>query len=217
MNKILLILITISLSACSTIKHIPIHNNNVPISNADTVTSYSEQVYVIPSIIDEIEKYSIISLFEEHKEDPLYSEEVTDIDNEELFCLAETMYFEARGEGDEGMLAVGHVVMNRMADSRFPGTVCGVIKQGKHVNGKPVRNRCQFSWYCDGLPDTVTDQDSYIKAIELALQILTGESDNPISDSLFYHAIYVRPRWSRVFSMVKKINNHIFYTYNTIS
>jgi spore germination cell wall hydrolase CwlJ-like protein len=162
------------------------------------------------------EKYSILSLFEELR--PRQSEVIVykPIDITQLTCLAETMYFEARGESDEGMLAVGYVVLNRVSDDRFPKTICGVAKQGMHIRGRPVKYKCQFTWYCDGLPDTITDKDSYLKATELALQILTGKSNNPISNSLFYHAVYVRPRWSRIFAMVIRINKHLFYTYRNL-
>jgi spore germination cell wall hydrolase CwlJ-like protein len=64
----------------------------------------------------------------------------------ELFCLAQNIYFEARGEPLLGKIAVGHVVLNRVADKRFPGHVCKVIQQG----GNRRLHRCQFSWWCDG-------------------------------------------------------------------
>ena len=64
----------------------------------------------------------------------------------DVYCLAQNIYHEARGEPMEGKLAVGHVVMNRMADKRFPRLACSVIKQG----GYRHRYRCQFTWWCDG-------------------------------------------------------------------
>ena len=79
----------------------------------------------------------------------------------EATCLAKNMYFEARNQGLAGQLAVSLVVMNRVKDERFPNTICGVIEQGPiskwwlKEKGKivPIRNRCQFSWFCDGKSD----------------------------------------------------------------
>ena len=63
---------------------------------------------------------------------------------EELYCLANNIYFESRNQPKLGQIAVGQVTMNRVNSPKFPNTVCGVVKQGGEK-----RNRCQFSWYCD--------------------------------------------------------------------
>ena len=68
---------------------------------------------------------------------------------ESLLCIALNIYFEARSEDLQGKVAVGSVVMNRIAHERFPDTACEVVYQG----GDKVRHRCQFSWFCDGLSD----------------------------------------------------------------
>jgi spore germination cell wall hydrolase CwlJ-like protein len=44
-------------------------------------------------------------------------------------CLMRAMYFESNRSSEEGMFAVGTVVMNRLADPRYPKTVCGVVGQ----------------------------------------------------------------------------------------
>mgnify|MGYP003316608280 CR=1 FL=1 len=75
---------------------------------------------------------------------------------EALMCLALNVYFEARSENMASQIAVSLVVMNRVEDHRFPNTVCEVVKQGLTYKWKPslpIKNRCQFSWYCDGKPD----------------------------------------------------------------
>src|SRR5438045_1045344 len=58
----------------------------------------------------------------------------------QLACLTQAIYFEARGESEEGKRAVAYVVMNRVGNPRFADTVCGVVHQG---GPKPP---CQFSW-----------------------------------------------------------------------
>ena len=69
------------------------------------------------------------------------------VDPVDLDCMSKNIYFEAAIESTQGKIAVGQVVLNRMNSKKFPNTVCGVIKQGKHyTNGFPVRDRCQFSW-----------------------------------------------------------------------
>ena len=75
-------------------------------------------------------------------------------------CLTDNMYHEARDQGTAGFLGVSSVVLNRVRDKRFPNTICEVVKQGPtreswKKNGKflPIRNRCQFSWWCDGKSD----------------------------------------------------------------
>ena len=64
-------------------------------------------------------------------------------------CLAEAIYFEARGEVEEGQVAVAQVVLNRVKNPSYPDSICGVVYQNKHK-----RNRCQFSYACDGKKGT---------------------------------------------------------------
>ncbi len=68
-----------------------------------------------------------------------------------VLCLALALYWEAKAEGPEGMLAVASVVLNRVAHPEFPDTVCGVVKQGGETPP------CQFSWWCDGASDRPTE------------------------------------------------------------
>ena len=100
-------------------------------------------------------------------------------DIEEARCLAENIYHEARGQGTAGWLAVAAVTLNRVTDERFPDTICGVVFQAEtreswKTKGKdvpdieriyyPVRHRCQFSWYCDGMSDDINQIDIYVRA-----------------------------------------------------
>ncbi len=126
----------------------------------------------------------------------------------EIECLALNIYFEARGEPEVGQLAVGHVVMNRVASARFPGTVCGVIRQG----GELRRYRCQFSWWCDGRSDRPRNKRLWEKSAELALNVYWGRSADPTEGALWYHADYVKPYWRKEFERGPKIGRHIFYS-----
>lgn len=126
----------------------------------------------------------------------------------EIECLALNIYFEARGESEVGQLAVGHVVMNRVASARFPSTVCDVIQQG----GELRRYRCQFSWWCDGRSDKPRNKRLWEKSGELALKVYWGQTADPTEGALWYHADYVKPYWRKEFERGPKIGRHIFYS-----
>lgn len=124
---------------------------------------------------------------------------------EALVCLALNVYHEARGEPVEGREAVAHVVMNRVASPNFPDTVCGVVLQGGEV-----RNRCQFSWYCDGRLDRPSDPEAWKDSWFMAQQVLAGAPD-PTGGAVYYHAKSVRPWWADKFEVTATIGDHIFY------
>ena len=126
---------------------------------------------------------------------------------DEIECLALNIYFEARGEPDAGRLAVGHVVMNRVSDRRYPGKVCAVVRQG----GEKVRNRCQFSWWCDGRSDRPRDRRAWKQSKAIATRVYWGLSEDITGGALWYHAVYVRPAWRKVLVPARTIGRHIFY------
>lgn len=122
-------------------------------------------------------------------------------------CLAAAVYFEARGEPDSGQAAVAQVVLNRVKAPAYPSTICGVVYQNKDW-----RNRCQFSFACDGIRDKVADKKSYAKAKKIAKSVTSGKSwSRKIGSSTHYHATYVSPRWAKKMKRMTKIGSHIFY------
>ena len=125
----------------------------------------------------------------------------------DLRCIAQNIYFEARGEPLEGKLAVGHVVMNRMADRRFPRKACSVIRQG----GERRLHRCQFSWWCDGRSDTPRKEEAWQESMVLATLLKAGLIPDPTGGALWYHANYVNPDWATRLNRSRKIGKHIFY------
>ena len=127
--------------------------------------------------------------------------------NEEATCLAQNIYFEARSEPTDGMLAVGHVVLNRVASKYFPDTVCKVVRQG----GEQRRHRCQFSWWCDGRSDRPHNKVSWNAARLIAWFIYNGRTVDPTGGALWYHADYVKPYWREAFITGPQIGRHIFY------
>ena len=68
---------------------------------------------------------------------------------EEQRCMAEAVYFEARNQDILGQIAVAIVIRNRMKNKRWPSTACGVVRDGRYWRGNPVRDKCQFSYWCE--------------------------------------------------------------------
>jgi spore germination cell wall hydrolase CwlJ-like protein len=130
-----------------------------------------------------------------------------------LYCLAKNIYFEARGDNLAGRYAVADVVLNRVKDRRYPGTICEVVRQGKQdSNGNMVKNKCQFSWYCDGKEDKTPNKAKWIEAQTIAYQIVTLSTMRGITEgATHYHATYVDPTWNRRMDIVGRIGAHIFY------
>ena len=128
-------------------------------------------------------------------------------------CLALNIYFEAQNQPVDGQIAVSQVVMNRVHDERFPNSVCDVIKQGVHSKktGLPLRWKCHFSWYCDGISDKVTYIDSFRWAYVVAEHVITGQSGDLVDGATHYHATCVSPDWKIQKTKVTQIGDHIFY------
>lgn len=122
-------------------------------------------------------------------------------------CLAAGIYFEARGESTMGQIAVAEVILNRVDSGDYPDNVCGVVYQGAHR-----LNSCQFSFACDGKEEVPHNRLAWRKSERLARYMMSGQLRREIvGPSLFYHADYVRPTWSRHMVEVAKVGKHIFY------
>lgn len=122
-------------------------------------------------------------------------------------CLANAIYFEARGESIRGQAAVAQVVLNRVRNPAYPGNICGVVYQNDQW-----KNRCQFSFACDGKKDIVLNPWNYGKAKEIAMAVTAGKIFIPeVGSSTHYYAQYVSPGWARAMKKMTKIGLHIFY------
>lgn len=129
----------------------------------------------------------------------------------EVECLAKNIYFESRGEPTAGQLAVGFVTLNRVKSKKFPNTICEVVYQAKYLHKTPIRNKCQFSWYCDGYVETIRDLDAYKKATNLANYLVYSAPIDITEGALFYHSLSVDPYWNKSVDRVLLLGNHIFY------
>lgn len=150
-----------------------------------------------------------------------HAETPSKIQDEDLECLALNIYHEARSESLAGQYAVADVTINRVRDRRYPSTICGVVKQavlsqwgldrGMEI---PRKNMCQFSWYCDGLPDEPVETYSWLRAKDIAYDMIYLRKYSGITEgSTHYHANYVNPSWNSHPSMrlIGRIGDHIFY------
>ena len=122
-------------------------------------------------------------------------------------CLAEAIYFEARGEAVRGQIAVAQVVMNRTFSGFYPNTVCGVVYQNKHRH-----MACQFTFACDNNPDVITEPDMWDRAKKIAKAMLDGQLWLPeVAKSTHYHAYWVHPSWVNEMKKMYKFGVHTFY------
>jgi spore germination cell wall hydrolase CwlJ-like protein len=122
-------------------------------------------------------------------------------------CLAEAIYFEARGEAVRGQIAVAQVVMNRTFSGFYPNTVCGVVYQNKQRHFA-----CQFSFACDNIPDVVREPDMWDRATKISKAMLDGQLWLPeVDKSTHYHAYWVRPSWVNEMKKMYKFGVHTFY------
>ena len=117
----------------------------------------------------------------------------------DLKCLAEAIYFEARGESRQGQAAVAEVILNRVDSRQFPSTVCGVINQP-----------AQFS-YTIGGPKPIRNKAAYQRARDIAQAALSGAPRDLTGGATYFHTPAVRPSWSRRMHRTVQIGAHIFY------
>lgn len=133
---------------------------------------------------------------------------------DEFRCLAEALYFEARGETVKGQFAVAEVILNRVESARFPASACGVIHQG---TGKKFQ--CQFTYTCDGHKEIIAEKRAFERVSKVARAALDGVAPEITEGATHYHTTAVNPRWSKVYTKTAAIGVHIFYrhTWQTAS
>ena len=130
----------------------------------------------------------------------------------QLAELAKTIWLEAAGEGYRGMLAVAHVVMNRVADPRWGNTPERVVHD-------PYQFSC---WNLD--PDTrdwrearfenMIGMESYAEAWRAAAGAFFGTERDETAGACHYLAERVKDStyWAEGKLPCAKIGNHLFYS-----
>jgi N-acetylmuramoyl-L-alanine amidase len=129
-------------------------------------------------------------------------------------CLAKNIYHEARNDGMTGQRAVAWATMNRTKSEKYPDTICDVVYQAElNDNGIPLKNKCQFSWFCDGKSDDITDQAAWNVSAKIAEEVFAayGDEIDPTNGAIMYHANYVEPFWVSSYTETARIDSHIFY------
>ncbi|MBO9543604.1 cell wall hydrolase [Caulobacter sp.] len=126
----------------------------------------------------------------------------------ELECLADAVYYEARGETPSGQAAVAQVVMNRVRHPAFPKSICGVVFQGAYN-----RTGCQFSFACDGSMRRARDIGAWSRARKVASRTLAGEVSSAVGSATHFHTINVSPGWGPRLLRVAQVGMHIFYRF----
>jgi len=122
-------------------------------------------------------------------------------------CLSEAMYYEARGEGQQGEKAVAEVIFHRMRTGNYGHSICAVVYEGATQQG------CQFSFACNGDRTQRKQASAWMQAQMLAARILTGEErlSDATEGATSFHAVSVQPDWANDLERTVKIGNHIFY------
>lgn len=151
----------------------------------------------------------------------LFSPEGT-VDSEQAYCMAINIYHESASESAVGMSQVAHTVMERVRDSRYPNSPCGVILQSRKDSlGNPKLYRCAFSWFCDGKIDNINFEKngkvdkirlrSFVYSSAVAVRVLQGEYRELCGKpNFYYNPSLARPNWAKMYSMKCHIGNHIF-------
>ncbi|MGJ8623304.1 MAG: cell wall hydrolase [Yoonia sp.] len=121
-------------------------------------------------------------------------------------CLAEALYFEARGESVRGLFAVGEVIMNRVDSASYPNTLCGVINQG---TGR--KYACQFTYTCDGRAETIAEPRAWERVGKVARILIDGAPRALTGGATHYHTKAVNPSWAQRFPRTATIDSHHFY------
>jgi spore germination cell wall hydrolase CwlJ-like protein len=125
--------------------------------------------------------------------------------DEAITCLARSIYWEAKGKDSADMEAVANVVMNRLGHAGFPDTVCAVVKQGSETK------KCQFSWWCDGRPDTAQEETQYAIAKEIARKALNKQLPDHTGGAMYFHDRTVKPDWAKEYIKTAETGMFQFY------
>lgn len=141
----------------------------------------------------------------------------------ELHCLALTIYGEARGETAEGMKAVAFVVVNRVANRRFPNTVCEVALQPFQFEAlapsSPLHDMARLA--LDGEMTFPDMNNNWIrdKIHEIAYRVYHGQTEDITRGAMYFYAPRVQialgrnhPQWIERKTLTRQIGGHNFYT-----
>lgn len=128
----------------------------------------------------------------------------------DLDCLTQAVYYEARGEGRDGMKAVAQVVLNRVRHPAFPKTVCGVVFQGAARS-----SGCQFSFTCSGVMRGRVNRAAWNRSRDIAAKALSGQVFSGVGSATHFHTTGVAPGWRNSLVQVSQVGQHLFYRFGS--
>jgi len=142
-----------------------------------------------------------------HIEEARAQDYIQNVNQEQMYCLVQNIFFEARNQSEVGQKAVAWVTLNRVESERYPNTICDVVWQDS-----------AFSWTHDGKSDTPSEnvleqmawEKSQIVAQNTLLEKFNGGFD-PTLGAIMYHADYVEPYWAASYRKTTQIEQHVFY------
>lgn len=123
-------------------------------------------------------------------------------------CLTQAVYYEARGEGVDGMRAVAQVILNRVRHPAFPKTICGVVYQGAYRGVS-----CQFSFVCNGAMAGPVEAWAWRRAKDVAAAALEGYVMKSVGTATHFHTLSVDPVWSGNMVRIATVGSHVFYQF----
>jgi spore germination cell wall hydrolase CwlJ-like protein len=141
------------------------------------------------------------------------------VQDSQAHCLALNIYHESRSDNLAGQFAVADVVLNRVEHPKYPNTICEVVYQAKMKPSwkdpeilVPIRNKCQFSWYCDGKSDLPRELDAWTQSQYVAYSILKDDHFRGLTEgATHYHTTYVSPTWNKHLYSIGRIGSHVFF------
>jgi len=187
------------------------------ISDRFLVLLFVVSIIVSPLLLNKQEQ--VVEVTQQPAPPVIQEIESDSISQTEMECLALNVYFEARNQDVESQLAVTMVVLNRAQNSFWPDHICDVVKQGSYRDGYVSKNKCQFSWYCDGLPDRPYEKETWQKILNVVDDgyYIWSNGYDITNGATNYHAKYVKPAWGNDYNMhyVTTIGDHLFYRWAT--
>jgi spore germination cell wall hydrolase CwlJ-like protein len=204
-DRVLVVALAVILAAASAV--VGAAANNRP---------HTEQIALRPSVVEVVKpvvpaKPVAAAAFVPAVARPSHSATAADLAMAQLLaehrCLAEVMYYEARGEGQDGQMAVAEVVFHRLRHGHYGHSICAVVYEGAGNSG------CQFSFACNGELTETKSAVAWRSSETLAARILTGEvaMRDITGDATHFHAISVAPGWADNMERTVQIGNHVFY------
>ena len=131
----------------------------------------------------------------------------------DLYCMTEAIYYEARNQPFIGQMAVAIVIRNRTRFKQWPDNVCDVVHEGYYYQGVPLKFQCQFTYWCDGIPENhQEDERAWLRSEAMAYLVLTENiTIEGMETATHYHTKAVKPDWRHKFDRCATIGDHIFY------